>query len=78
MGFIKNILYAVSNKKMLRFFRNQTVFPSYHLVNDNLVNHIKHLYEYKNIEQFSADIDTLVNNYSNLELKNFKSIFIKF
>ena len=71
-------------KKCCVFFRNQTVFPSYHLVNDNLVNHIKHLYEYKNIEQFSADIDTLVNNYSNLELKNillpphFKSIFIKF
>ena len=39
------------------------VIPYYHIVRDNEVAHIKHLYKHKNVKQFSEDIDYLLKNY---------------
>jgi peptidoglycan/xylan/chitin deacetylase (PgdA/CDA1 family) len=37
-----------------------TLFPYYHLVADEEVHHVRHLYPYKNIRQFRADLDHLL------------------
>ena len=66
MGVIKNILYKLSNKVFLKDFKNQTIFPYYHLVRDNQVAHIENLYQFKNIEQFLNDIELLTKNYKSL------------
>ncbi len=66
MGFIKDILYNISNKKMLSTFSDQTIFPYYHIVRDDQVAHIENLYPYKNRNQFSNDIDLLIKNYKPL------------
>ena len=64
MGIVKDILYKSSNKKMLNLIKNQSVFPYYHLITDEKVAHIEHLYSYKNTQQFINDLDLLQANYS--------------
>ena len=79
MGIVKDILYIASNKRFLKSFKNQAIFPYYHIVKDSQVSHIKHLYQFKNRKQFLNDLDVLTNNYksispldlwSNKKLKN--------
>ncbi|HEX9980853.1 MAG TPA: polysaccharide deacetylase family protein [Flavobacterium sp.] len=64
MGIIKDSLYLLSGKPLLRFFKSQPVFPYYHIVRNHAVPHIKNLYEYKNIDRFNEDLDFLMANYS--------------
>ncbi len=70
MGLVKNILYKLANKKFLPLFNKQVIFPYYHIVNDNLPEHIKHLYKFKNKTQFIHDIKILKNNYISLNPKD--------
>lgn len=69
MGFVKNILYKVSCKRFLSLFKDQTIFPYYHLVRDNQVAHIEYLYPFKNTAQFSNDIALLKANYTPISPK---------
>jgi len=41
----------------------RTLFPYHHLVSDEALPHIKHLYQYKNIKQFTADVDFLLKHF---------------
>jgi peptidoglycan/xylan/chitin deacetylase (PgdA/CDA1 family) len=43
----------------------------YHLVSDEDVLHIKHLYAYKNVKQFKDDIDFIMRNFTSLSLPDF-------
>ncbi|WP_432671536.1 polysaccharide deacetylase family protein [Flavobacterium sp. SM2513] len=70
MGIVKDVLYKASNKNLLSVFKNQSIFPYYHLVRDNQVPHITHLYPYKNSKQFLADLDLLSANYKSLHPKD--------
>ena len=67
MGIVKDILYKVSNKKLLPRFRSQTIFPCYHIVKDDKVEHIENLYEYKNQEQFLNDLKVFESHYQPME-----------
>ncbi|GEP49660.1 hypothetical protein FNO01nite_03320 [Flavobacterium noncentrifugens] len=64
MGIIKNTLYHISNKRLLPLFKNQFLFPYYHIVRDNKVAHIENLYPYKNTIQFKNDLEVLLKNYT--------------
>lgn len=64
MGLIKDTLYKVSGKGFLTTFKTQSIFPYYHLVRDNQVPHIEHLYEFKNRPQFENDIRVLTSYYT--------------
>ncbi len=66
MGIVKDVLYKVSTKGMLPVFKNQSLFPYYHIIRDNKVAHIENLYSFKNKEQFLNDIDILCDNYKAL------------
>jgi peptidoglycan/xylan/chitin deacetylase (PgdA/CDA1 family) len=63
MGIVKDTLYKISNKHFLKTFKDQSIFPYYHLVRDNQVAHIENLYQFKNCEQFTNDINILTKNY---------------
>ena len=69
MGIVKDILYTSSNKKFLSAFKNQSIFPYYHIVKDSAVAHIEHLYAFKNVQQFSNDLEILTTNYKALNPK---------
>lgn len=70
MGIVKNILYKSASKSFLSAFKNQSIFPYYHLVKDKSVAHIEHLYEFKNTQQFSHDLEILVANYKAMHPKD--------
>ena len=82
MGIVKDILYKTTNKRFLKIFKNQTIFPYYHIVRDNQVSHIENLYQFKNCKQFLNDIDLLRKHYNSinpidlLENKNNKNSFL--
>lgn len=71
MGFIKNILYSISNKKMISLINNQTIFPYYHIVKNKEVKHIKNLYKYKDTQQFEKDVKILIKYYKPINPKSF-------
>lgn len=70
MGIVKDILYKASSKRFLKTFKNQTIFPYYHIVRDNQVAHIENLYQFKNCKQFLNDITILNNNYNSINPKD--------
>ena len=70
MGLVKKILYAVAQKQFVRFFSKQSIFPTYHLVNNDNRKHISHLYPYKNETQFNQDLDVLEKNYTQLNIQH--------
>ncbi len=82
MGIIKDTLYKISNKQFLKIFKNQSIFPYYHIVRDNQVAHIENLYQFKNCKQFLYDINILTKNYKPInpqdlwENKNLKNSFL--
>jgi peptidoglycan/xylan/chitin deacetylase (PgdA/CDA1 family) len=39
-----------------------TLFPYHHVVSDQEVHHVRHLYPYKNVRQFIADLDHLLKH----------------
>lgn len=63
MGVLKELLYCLSSKKWICLFKDQTIFPYYHIVKDEKIPHIKNLYSYKNKKQFTADLLFLKENY---------------
>ena len=70
MGFIKNLIYSISNKKMIPFFKRQPIFPYYHIISDEKLPHVKHLYKYKSIQSFKKDIEVLSKYYEPIDIKN--------
>lgn len=49
-----------------------TLLPFYHLVSDQVVPHVKHLYRIRNKNQFIQDLDYLLKHYKALHLDQFK------
>lgn len=70
MGIIKDTLYKISNKHFLKIFKNQSIFPYYHIVRDNQVAHIENLYKFKNCQQFLNDVNVLIANYKSITPKD--------
>lgn len=69
MGLVKNVLYKFSGVLTLKKFRKQSIFPYYHVVSDDKIPHLRHLYHYKNKEHFLNDIELLTKNFSPLNPK---------
>ena len=51
------------NSDLGRLARAQLILPYYHVVSDDDVVHVKHLYGYKTIAQFERDLEFLLANY---------------
>lgn len=48
--------------------RAKLLIPYYHVVSDEDIRHVKHLYRYKTIRQFREDMDFLLKEYSPISL----------
>jgi peptidoglycan/xylan/chitin deacetylase (PgdA/CDA1 family) len=68
MSLYKRIFYSCSSviplKLLLRVSAVRSLFPYHHIVSDEPVPHIQHLYSYKNKKQFTDDLDFLLRNFS--------------
>lgn len=66
MSLSKKLYYNLSSRLPTLLLKKTalagTLFPYHHLVSDKEVLHIKHLYSYKNISQFKADLDHLLKH----------------
>lgn len=59
-----SILKTISRQKLL--------LPFYHLVSDQEVPHVKHLYHVRNSNQFVKDLDYLLKHYKPINLEQLK------
>lgn len=66
MGIVKDNLYRISNKGHIPFFRNQSIYPYYHIIKNEKVAHIENLYQYKDEKQFRFDLEILLKYYKPL------------
>jgi len=68
----KNILSIIFSKIPLSILENLTrtniIYPYYHIISDEEIFHVKHLYKYKTIREFKEDLDFLSTNYSPIGL----------
>ena len=65
------ILSYVPFSLLKGMFKITPLIGYYHLVSDKDVLHIKHLYTYKNVQQFKDDLDFILRNFSPLSLPDF-------
>lgn len=63
MGIVKDFIYKISKRDFLKKFKDQSIFPYYHIVKDCQVAHIENLYDFKNRQQFEQDIHILKKHY---------------
>ncbi len=51
-----------------RLTRTNLIIPYYHIVSDEEILHVKHLYEYKTTREFKEDMDFFLKNYFPMDL----------
>lgn len=56
---------------MIRMTGKRTIFPFYHLVSDDDVLHVKHLYKVRTTKEFTADLDFLLKYYKPLSITDY-------
>lgn len=67
MNILKSIYYNCSSAFPLALLKKFSpplcLFPYHHIVSDEEVLHIKYLYDYKNVSQFTKDLEILLKNF---------------
>jgi peptidoglycan/xylan/chitin deacetylase (PgdA/CDA1 family) len=67
MSLVKEIYYtacaALPMPLLKKLMPATTLLPYHHTVSDAVLPHISHLYSYKNIAQFTADLDYLLKHF---------------
>jgi peptidoglycan/xylan/chitin deacetylase (PgdA/CDA1 family) len=67
MNLLKKIYYGCTDLVPLQLLTRSSpvtsLFPYHHVVSDERLPHIINLYPYKNVRQFSADLDFLMKNF---------------
>ncbi|MCX6252006.1 MAG: polysaccharide deacetylase family protein [Bacteroidetes bacterium] len=54
---------------LIRLTGQKIIFPFYHLISDEKVPHINHLYKVRNTKEFASDLDLFLKHYKPLDLK---------
>ncbi len=62
-------MYFFARPELLKVFKQQTIFPYYHLISDKDITHIKQLYHFKDVSTFKKDLFYLLKNYEPLDFK---------
>src|SRR5690606_37008030 len=75
------ILYKLSNLftflpigVLQKITRQNAIFPFYHLISDQDVIHVKHLYSVKHTQAFERDLDFLLKNYEAIDLNTLEGL----
>ena len=58
-------------KNLVRLTGQPVIFPFYHVVSDEYLPHIRHLYRYRNVDQFEKDMDELLAIFEPLSLTEY-------
>ncbi len=67
-----NIMLSILPFSLLNeIFENNLLIGFYHLVSNEEILHIKHLYSYKNISQFKNDLDFILRTFSPISMNDF-------
>jgi peptidoglycan/xylan/chitin deacetylase (PgdA/CDA1 family) len=56
---------------LARFSGQDTIFPFYHVVSDEDLPHMKHLYDYRSESQFEADLETLLGHFTPISIEDY-------
>lgn len=78
--FIKmfNILgNSIPSKFLLNITNQRLIFPFYHIISDENVPHIKHLYSIKNEKKFTQDLDFLLKLYEPIDFISLQELNLK-
>lgn len=67
---ITNIFYKIPFTILRKITQIKQIFPYYHLVSDDELLHVKHLYNFKSIKQFNDDIDFLTRRFRPIDLSD--------
>jgi peptidoglycan/xylan/chitin deacetylase (PgdA/CDA1 family) len=62
------IMRAIPFSLVSRVGRGNLIIFYYHLVSDGAVPHVSHLYQFKNVKRFIADLEFIERYYSSVEL----------
>lgn len=65
---VPSIFTKIPSSILVKLTRTNLIIPYYHMVSDNKVLHLKHLYGFKNIKQFKDDLDFLLKKFSPIGL----------
>lgn len=57
-------LSVIPVSPLIRITRKRFISPLYHVVSDEKLPHIQHLYAYKNVKAFEKDLDFILKHYS--------------
>jgi peptidoglycan/xylan/chitin deacetylase (PgdA/CDA1 family) len=75
---VKKVLYQSARllkfiplKKLVEITGQKAIFPFYHLVSDENIIHVKHLYKIKKIKDFEKDLDFFMRIYRPLDIFEF-------
>lgn len=63
-----------SQKQLIKLTGEKIILPFYHSVNDNIPDHLMHLYEPKTIHDFENDLDYLVKHFEPISLQELINI----
>ncbi len=66
LATFRHFAKAVPIEPLLSMTGRQTLFPVYHVVSNEDLPHIKHLYVHKGVKQFQKDLDFLLRHYQPL------------
>lgn len=76
MSLLKQLYYSFSailpTTLLQKVAKSPALFPYHHVVSDEELLHIKHLYSYKNQKQFIEDLDHLLRFYKPLSVEDLK------
>ena len=56
---------------LIRVTGKKIIFPFYHLISDEEVPHIKHLYKVRTSKEFIKDLDFLLNHYNPISINDY-------
>jgi peptidoglycan/xylan/chitin deacetylase (PgdA/CDA1 family) len=71
MNILKKIYYSITSALPGGFFRSGgpmgLLLPYHHVVSNDSIPHISQLYAFKNVQQFTDDLDFLLKNYKPIQ-----------
>lgn len=65
---VPHIISKISPHQLIKIAGVNLFIPYYHIVSDDEVVHIKHLYPHKTLKQFTSDLDFLVKHFMLINL----------
>lgn len=64
LNYFERLVSLFPLKFLNKILKINLILPYYHLISDEEVIHVKHLYKFRNTKQFKDDLDFFLKNYS--------------